>query len=317
MRKNHINSTISIIAISILAYLSYTIWTGWSETLNAIVRLGFGGIVLVLLLSLFNYALRFVRWHWYLSSTEVQGLSIARSLRYYVAGFAFTTTPGKAGEMVRSVFLKRYNVPYAQSLSIFFVERLSDLLSVLILGALILLHFQEYQRWLIIPVVGAIVLLAVLKHEPLIKRLEQFFMRGEHPRLKHLRHLFDLLLHSHTLLKYRFLYGGLLLGVIAWGAEGLGFYYILQGIGVNTPLALAIGIYSMSLVIGALSFLPAGLGGTEATMLILLTALGAAHEDAVAATLICRLATLWFAVILGGFTMIGLKLHDEETPTAV
>lgn len=316
MCKNQINSTLTIVTISILMYLAYIIWTGWSETLNVIGRLGLGGIGIVLLLSLLNYGLRFVRWNWYLGSTDVQHLSSLRALRYYVAGFAFTTTPGKAGEMVRSVFLKRYNVPYAQSLSLFFVERLSDMLASLLLGALILLHFQDYQRWVIIPVVGAIILLALLKHEQLIQRLDDYFTNSNTPYLKHLRHLFDLLLHSRTLLKYHFLYGGLILGVIAWGAEGIGFYYILHSIGVPIPFLLAVGIYSMSLVIGALSFLPGGLGGTEAAMLILLSASGANHEDAVAATLICRFATLWFAVILGAGAMIGLKLQDDpENPT--
>jgi uncharacterized protein (TIRG00374 family) len=312
MHKNYINSTLSIIAVSILGYLGYTLWTGWSETLNAMVRLGTNGFLIILSLSLLNYAIRFVRWHWYLNNP--QSLTLLQSLRYYVAGFAFTTTPGKAGEMVRSVFLKRHHVSYVQSISVFFIERLSDLLSSLILASFILWHFQNYQQWIVIPIIGSVILITVLKQEAWLKKLEQLFAKGDHPRIKHLRHLFELLLHSNTLLHYRFLYGGLLIGVIAWGAEGVGLYFILKGIGIQASLLLAIGIYATSVIIGALSFLPGGLGGTETAMLILLTTIGASHEDAVAATLICRLTTLWFAVILGAFAIIGLKLQDD-TPS--
>ena len=45
--------------------------------------------------------------------------------------------------------------------------------------------------------------------------------------------------------------------------------------------------------------LPAGIGGTEAVMTTLLVSRGASVADALIATLLCRLATLWFAVIIG------------------
>jgi uncharacterized protein (TIRG00374 family) len=60
-------------------------------------------------------------------------------------------------------------------------------------------------------------------------------------------------------------------------------------------------IYAATTIAGALSFLPGGLGVTEASMTMLLVH-GAAHVDkatAVDATLLTRLATLWFAVLLG------------------
>jgi uncharacterized protein (TIRG00374 family) len=311
MHRNYINSTISIIALAILGYLTYAIWTGLGETLHAISRLGITGIGIVLSLSLVNYMLRFLRWQWYLSAIDYQQLSIGRSLRYYLSGFAFTTTPGKAGEMVRSLFLKRHGVTYPQSLSMFFVERLSDLLATLILGALIFWQFDNYQKWLLIPITAAFLLITAIHHSAWLIHLQQFLITRVSPRVAHLfDRLVELVLHSRTLLKYQFLYGSLLLSLCAWGAEGIGFYYILKTIGINSGLSLAVGIYAMSLIIGALSFLPGGLGGTEAAMLIMLATLGASREDALAATLICRFATLWFAVALGAVAMMGLKLEE-------
>jgi len=50
---------------------------------------------------------------------------------------------------------------------------------------------------------------------------------------------------------------------------------------------------------GALSFMPGGLGGDEAVMVGLLVWQGLDAADAVAATVIIRVTTLWFAVLLG------------------
>lgn len=312
MPTSYLNSTLWIISLAILSYLTYTIWVGFDETLQAIVRLGTIGIWIILSLSLINYALRFLRWQWYLTAVEYSQLSLWQSFRYYVTGFAFTMTPGKAGEMIRSVFLKRHGVTYPQSLSMFFVERLSDLLASLMLSTLILWHFKSYQQWLLIPIGFVITVLIVIRHPTWLIRLQQLLITKVSTRVANgSRNIIELILHSHTLLEYRFFYGSLLLSLLAWTAEGIGFYYILHTIGIDCSLSLAVGIYTMSLIIGALSFLPGGLGGTEAAMLILLTHLGATHQDALAATLICRLATLWFAVALGALAMLGLKLDSK------
>ena len=103
-----------------------------------------------------------------------------------------------------------------------------------------------------------------------------------------------------------------MLGLIAWGAEGVAFFFILDALAVPTSAALAVGIYSISVLAGAISFIPGGLGSTEAVMVILLKLVGATTPTAVAATLICRLATLWFAVAIGGITLAILEIRDKH-----
>jgi len=111
--------------------------------------------------------------------------------------------------------------------------------------------------------------------------------------------LLRLLGQSARLIQNRPLYLALGVGLLAWGAEGIGLYLILHLMGVDTPLALAVGIYAVSILVGAISFIPGGLGSTEAAMGLMLTAAGADVPTAVSATVACRLATLWFAVGLG------------------
>jgi uncharacterized protein (TIRG00374 family) len=90
---------------------------------------------------------------------------------------------------------------------------------------------------------------------------------------------------------------------VAWFAECLAFFIVILGLGIpaSGPLLLqATFIYAIASLLGAISFLPGGLGATEGTMAILLTELSGLEKDpAIAATLLARFATLWFAVLLG------------------
>ena len=75
--------------------------------------------------------------------------------------------------------------------------------------------------------------------------------------------------------------------------------FALSGQPVIMTLAAAVFVYAFAMLVGGLSFLPGGLGSSEAVMIGLLALHGFPEPAAVTATLICRLATLWFAVALG------------------
>jgi uncharacterized protein (TIRG00374 family) len=81
---------------------------------------------------------------------------------------------------------------------------------------------------------------------------------------------------------------------------------------ISVTIWLGVGIYAISVLIGALSFIPGGLGSTEAVMGFLLVAAGASPGDAVASTIICRVSTLWFAVFIGLVCMSWLELNEPS-----
>jgi uncharacterized membrane protein YbhN (UPF0104 family) len=61
-----------------------------------------------------------------------------------------------------------------------------------------------------------------------------------------------------------------------------------------------------------LSFFRAGIGGMELVMTTLLVERGTALRVAIIATLLCRLATLWFAVLLGVAAASVVELSDHK-----
>ena len=104
---------------------------------------------------------------------------------------------------------------------------------------------------------------------------------------------------ARTFLSPGVLLAGLALGLVAWGAEAVGLKLLCDIIAPDkVTVAGAMGIYAIAIIVGALSFLPGGLGSTEAVMAALLYAHGYTMPQAILLTLICRVLTLWLAVLI-------------------
>ena len=92
------------------------------------------------------------------------------------------------------------------------------------------------------------------------------------------------------------------LSVVGWGLECVAFYLVIGGFPEGAPVLLAAAfLYALTTILGAVSFLPGGLGVTDGSMAALLVTMGMLPTEsvAVAATCIIRFATLWFAVLVG------------------
>src|SRR5580698_4462665 len=83
-------------------------------------------VALATVCSLLNYAFRIVRWQRYLARLG-HSLPLGFTGLTYVAGFAFTVSPGKVGEMARARYYSRFGISVAHVGAAFFVERLMDL----------------------------------------------------------------------------------------------------------------------------------------------------------------------------------------------
>jgi uncharacterized protein (TIRG00374 family) len=120
---------------------------------------------------------------------------------------------------------------------------------------------------------------------------------------------------TRALLRPSVLIWGFALGLLAWGFEGAGLGLLASMFpAAALSLTSAMGIYGIAVLIGGLSFLPGGLGSTEAVMTALLAANGLTVSQALLVTLTCRLVTLWFAVALGWLAVFALR---PKQPLAV
>jgi len=235
-----------------------------------------------------------------------------------MVGFALTFTPAKIGETIRSTYLAQHEVPYTHSLAMFFSERLLD---VIVIALLSLLSLQigwdnassSINSFIIISVIIIVSFIPLLRQAFVTQLIEMLSSRIPWIKLqKLLNHLILLLITARDLFAPKPIYMGFFLGAIAWFIQGVAFYFILTTLGIEISLEQSIGIYAISLLAGALSFIPGGIGTTETVMTLLLTMLGADTATAIAASLISRLSTLWFAVGLGFSAALILSFRDNS-----
>lgn len=312
---NHLHGwRLKALVLSIVAatagYLAFSLWGGWEDVVDAFVLIGISGTVIALVMSLVNYGLRFVRWQMYLAQLGHR-VDWLPSLRIYLSGFALTTTPGKAGEAFRGVLLKQRNVPFPATFAAFVSERLSDLVAVVLLTLLGLSQYPQARGIVLAGVVGIVVVLICLSSQTVLDKLHGWASERDGKFVAFIAHTTNMLGDARRCHSPGLLAMATLISVLAWGAEALAFYWVLNWLGADISLTFAVFVYALSMLAGALSFLPGGLGGAEAVMISLLVLKGMATPAAVAATVFIRLATLWFAVVIGLVALIKSR-HGEK-----
>jgi uncharacterized protein (TIRG00374 family) len=275
-------------------------------------------VALAALCSLLNYVLRIIRWQRYLARLG-RSLPAGFVSLTYIAGFAFTVSPGKVGEMARARYYSRLGISLPDVAGAFFIERLMDLIAMIVLAALIVTVAPRYQfaMWSAgLMAAAVLVLLALLPWQLLASKLEAT------TRLPQVLTRFAVgaaraLGAARSLLSPGALLFGFLMGLAAWALEGLGLYSLGSIFpAVHLASATAIGIYGVAVLVGALSFLPGGLGSTEAVMTALLTTQGYSVGDALLVTIACRIVTLWLAVGIGWLAVLALRNRLEPAVTS-
>lgn len=258
---------------------------------------------LVLALTLFNYILRFFKWHFYLGQVGVREYSLLKSARLFLAGFPLAVTPGKVGEALKGVWLERETgLPVSKGISVVLAERVSDGLGVIALSTLGVIAYPRYWPAFAVVLGGLTLAIVLIQIRPAALWLLELGSRL--PLLKQisssLREFYE---GSYILFQPKALLVAAGIGTVSWLGEGIGMFFVLKGLGVPggwDTLSIAVFVLAFSTVIGAVSALPGGLGAAEASiagMLVLL--LEVSKDTAAAATLLIRFATLWFAVVLG------------------
>ncbi len=259
------------------------------------------------ILIIISYIIRFLRWKIMLKSIDLNP-PILKNIYIWMGSFAFTATPGKAGEAVRIIlFNKECNLPNIPVLLALIIERLTDAFAVLIIFILNfnffpIIDYKKNINFILIFLIISLSILLIQKRKEL-KNLLSFLTEKLLPKEK-LKLNSDNLAIMKTLIHPKNISISIILGLIAWIIEGTSFFIILKGFDVSISWLGATFAHTTSSLIGALTFMPGGLGATEASTIGLLTLQGIPLSIATSSTLLIRIMTLWFATILGLFCLV-------------
>lgn len=269
------------------------------------------------LLVLASYVARYQRWRAVLAAQGHPPDRWARGFAAYLAGFAFTASPGKAGELLRIRYFAWQGVPARVTLTTFIFERALDLLviTVLAIGAAALIPLFG----LLVAIILAVLLgLAALACRPRLARIARGLIdRVPGTPVRRLGHfLVDGAAALRPLLRLRLLLPSSAWGGVAWVLTAAAFAFLCASVGIDLAWPLALGIYPLAMLIGALSFVPGGVGTTEAAIVVMLGANGVSADTALAVAIGIRLVSLWLAVLVGMLAMATLELTARRQSPA-
>jgi glycosyltransferase 2 family protein len=313
--------------LGVALYAGFVVYRGVEVIGAALATFRWSAFALALALVLLNYFLRFWRWELYLARLGIRGIPKIDSFFTFFSGFVLTVTPGKVGEVFKSLVLfETHGVPAANTAPIVIAERLTDVIGVVVLVIIGSTAFPGGAMWGGAGALAVIVGLTIIASKPLSERLLGLLERSP-GKLGALAPRVRLAWENlRSLTTPTALFFPTLLACVSWALEGSALYVILRGFGTSPAPALALFAYATSILAGALIPVPGGLGVTEGLLEQQLHHLGNVPLNAAtSAMILARFATLWFAVLLGFLalavlrrkfpTLLSAKPAPTESPT--
>ena len=308
------------IAVGALLYLGGAVMADIDRVGGALESFEWWILVPVCGLTLLNYTLRFLKWHYLLRRLDVP-MPLGDDAWNFTAGLAMVISPGKAGELLKPyVVRERTGVPMATTIPALVTERLTDGIAMLILaGISVSAYAADKIHYLTIPAAIIVVGLAVLAHEGL--SLAAVRVLGTLPGLRGVsQKMHEMLVSLRSCLAPAPLVLTVVLSVVAWGAECWGYQLVFHGLGyTDVGLDVCVFLYAFATVAG--SAMPGGLGVADGVLAGGASTLvaGITQPVSVAAAILIRICTLWIGVAMGAFALLrvsamlgGIDLQNRE-----
>ena len=291
------NLVISLLITAFIFFL-FGVFTDFSSIIDSFKKFNWLLLPVLLFLSLGNYFVRFIKWEFYLRLLKIK---IARllSAKIFFSGLAMSASPAKMGEVLKSFLLKEIiNEPISKTASIIFAERLTDLLSLTFLAIVGGLYFHYNNVLIYLTASFFIVLIIVISNRVIAEKIILLFTRLPlvKNQISNIKNLYE---SAYILLQPKALFSMLAVSIVSWFFECFGFYLILFNFEQSFSILWSTFVYAFSIIAGAVSMLPGGLGVTEGSLSLIMIKGGIPQVTAIATTIIIRTMTLWFAVILG------------------
>ncbi|MBD3266078.1 flippase-like domain-containing protein [bacterium] len=301
------------IIFAALLYLGGCFYAGWDALQNAFVRFDWWVVFPCLALAFMNYCIRFCKWHYYLHLLGIP-LRIPVSFKIFLSGLVMSATPGKFGEVFKTFLVKEVNgTELAKSAPIIVAERFTDLIAFILLSlfGITLIPGGRTIDGIILLVMGLVLAVIGKKSwaEGMIRICEGFPFIGQYAHKLYIAYESVARLIAPTPLAI-----ATAISVLSWFMECMAFHLVLWGFDVHLPLIHTTFMYAFATIMGAVLMTPGGIGPTEGTLGGLLVFLHHVPKGiATTATLIIRICTLWFAVIVG---LLVLTIYGHAFTTA-
>lgn len=285
-----------IILFAVAIYLIMGIYADFGNLLFAIKHFNWVFFILMIILTTIAYFIRFLKWNFFLKSVGVF-LSLKENLFVFFSGLGMIITPAKVGEIWKGWLIKDINgESLGKTVPVVIVDRVTDLIGLLILSALGVLYYKEGAYVLITVLLLFILFFLAIKSKRISAKITNILEKraGKYSKdIKTMHNTFQKLVDPKNMSLMSFL------SVFAWFFECLALYFVILGFGESLSILISTFVFSFASLAGAVSMIPGGLGVAEATFSGLLQYFGLTATISVGVAIIIRFGTLWYGAVLG------------------
>lgn len=309
----------ALLTVGVLVFAYFIATVDVALVLSSLRGAGMGYMAGAVAASLLNIGVKALRWQWMVSRVSSVRMSVGISVGSIYAGVASASlVPGKAVDFAKPLIAKgSYDVPLTNSTTAMLIERVADTVVV----ALIFLASVPFipgvrgtiVQSVLVPVAGVFTLVVFLglvfrrQAERLLKALVAW-LPPEKRVSASLSRIVDGSMKSLSASTDRTgLALLLILSLAAMVLEVVRFFLVLLSLGVHVSLPAVGLLYTASILVSFVSFVPGGVGVTEAfqsASLQLLVAAGPAREVAKGAVLIDRVISYYLVVAIGAILLM-------------
>ena len=134
MRNKSTRRVISVMLLAVVVYGALVLWGGVGKIALSLQHYRAWTFAAACGLAFLNYVIRYARWEYYLRVLKIDGVPMGESFLTFLSGFVLTVTPGKVGEVFKSLILFQLRgVPIQRTAPIVVAERVTDLIGVIVL----------------------------------------------------------------------------------------------------------------------------------------------------------------------------------------
>lgn len=294
-----IRALVLAVLASALVYAAMVALADGPAVLETFASIPAGLVVLLLVISLVAFVARGLRWGWLMARLGYP-VGTADALYLHLSGQTMSVSPGRVGEVLKPWLAREVaGMPMSAGIALVFCERVADLIAVCIL-ALGALSIVGGGTWVLLTSLAAVAAATAVASSAWFHRLALRMLGKQRWAQRHHEALTTMSSTVRASLSWRTLLVAVPVSVFAWGLEGVGLWLLLRSAGQEVFGVWGIvSVYAVATLVGAFTFLPAGIGFTEASLAGILIAAGLEPATASAATLVVRVTTLWWSVLVG------------------
>lgn len=273
-------------------------------------KIKFEFVPIILALEFLAFFVRSLRQGQFLKAIGIR-IGLKENVKLFLSGYSMVITPGGAGELIKSQFLKKkFGEPRSKTFPIVILERYHDLVAIVII---ILFTFLVIQKWqsltlVVFTIILLISIFIIMRNSTLFTKLQQklskisFFNRFV-PNLGY-NDTFKILTSGKKMAL------GSIISIFSWSIETLVIYLGFIAAGFDFGFLETTQMFFTAALFGGITLLPGGVGATEGSLIGFLMEEGLEISQSTSLTIFVRLTTIWFATIVG-FIAANLLLRKQ------